>query len=372
MNRFTSIFQDRLLIVITILYFIFSFGSYNALAEENTQDTSPEESKSGYYVELQFPENQNKDINTYYDLTMKPGEIQTVNFLIVNESDKTKTFDVKSGVGMTGHSGVINYVSKEDIELNSSMKYPFFDVAEVSSKITVEPKEKKLVPVTLKMPKDPYSGIILGAIIVSEADDVNLELDKGVFIGSKIQYEVIFKLGEEDKKVVPELNLKGASISQLEGRNVVFAELENIAPVIMNNVWVEAKVTKKGSKDILYKAKQSNMQIAPNSNFDFPIYLGTNPFAAGKYTVHVFASALGGYEWNFSSDFTISKDDAEKFNQLSIIELDQIDNNHLYLWIISIVVVIILIILFIIFKNNKKDQKQKMNKTAHLKKTHKK
>lgn len=334
--------------MIAVLFMMMNMSQSNA--EENQI-----EQKEGYHVNLDFPENQNPEVSMYYDLKMNPDSEQDIFFTIVNDSNEDKTFNIIPEIAVTSDEGSLSYIEEGKGSLNPTLKYPFYELVDVPNEVTLAPKEKKQITATLKMPKEAFEGVVLGALYISEVDTLSLQGGQGAFVKSNIVYQVVFKLHEEDKEVAPDLKLNKASIGQVEGINHIFANMENIAPVIMNKVWVEAKVTKKGSDKVLYHGKKNNMQIAPNSFFNFPMSIGTAPFEAGTYTMHVFASSQGGYEWRLSEDFMIEKDQASHFNQLSIITLDDVEQTQWYLWVILVIIVILLIAgLIIYFQKNKR------------------
>lgn len=346
---------DKKKIVMSIIAVLFMMIN---MSQSNAEDNQIEQ-KEGYHVNLDFPENQNPEVSMYYDLKMSPDSEQDIFFTIVNDSNEDKTFNIIPKIAVTSDEGSLSYIEEGKGSLNPTLKYPFYELVDVPNEVTLAPKEKKQITATLKMPKEAFEGVILGALYISETDNLSLNSGEGAYVKSNIVYQVVFKLHEEDTKVDPDLQLNKASIGQVEGINHIFANMENIAPVIMNNVLVEAKVTKKGSDKVLYKGKKNNMQIAPNSFFNFPISIGTAPFEPGKYTMHVFASSKGGYEWKLSKDFTIDKDQASNFNQLSVITLDDVESSRWYLWVILIVLVLIILMIGLRIHNQKKSKQMK-------------
>ena len=61
-------------------------------------------------------------------------------------------------------------------------------------------------------------------------------------------------------------------------------------PAITGKMTIEAKVTAKGKFDTLYENKLEGLTFAPNSNYKFPVFLGTDQFKAGEYTYRIKAT----------------------------------------------------------------------------------
>jgi len=56
------------------------------------------------------------------------------------------------------------------------------------------------------------------------------------------------------------------------------------------------------------------MQMAPNSNFNFPISLEGDRFRSGNYVLELTAKS-GDNEWSWTREFTIEADEARKLNR---------------------------------------------------------
>lgn len=85
-----------------------------------------------------------------------------------------------------------------------------------------------------------------------------------------------------DTPVEPLVNLLNVEPAQVNSRNVINATLQNPKPAYLNQMKVDATITKKGSKTVLYASESEAMQMAPNSNFNYPIALNGPPLKVGK------------------------------------------------------------------------------------------
>ncbi|PFR59497.1 cell wall anchor protein, partial [Bacillus cereus] len=67
--------------------------------------------------------------------------------------------------------------------------------------------------------------------------------------------------------------------------------LQNPTATYLNRFEVDAVITEKGKEETLYTSKKQNMQMAPNSNFNYPIPLNGKELRPGTYTLHLKAKS---------------------------------------------------------------------------------
>ncbi|MEB8401827.1 DUF3324 domain-containing protein, partial [Enterococcus casseliflavus] len=84
------------------------------------------------------------------------------------------------------------------------------------------------------------------------------------------------------------------------------------------------------------EASKEMMQMAPNSNFNFPISLEGDRFRSGTYVLDLTAKS-GENEWSWTKEFTIDGDDARKLNRE-----DVMIDNHPNWWMIGSIILLIL------------------------------
>ncbi|EJF48101.1 cell surface protein, partial [Enterococcus sp. C1] len=104
-------------------------------------------------------------------------------------------------------------------------------------------------------------------------------------------YTIGVVLKENTKKVSPEMNLLGVKVEQRNSRNYISSNLQNRAPRIIKDLKVEQKIYKKGTDTLVYESSNSNMRMAPNSNFFYGVNLEDKPLKAGEYTLNVSGTA---------------------------------------------------------------------------------
>jgi hypothetical protein len=227
-----------------------------------------------------------------------------------------------------------------------------------SEVITLAGKETKVIDIPLQMPKDAFEGYLAGGLRITEVkeeEESEAPEGEGVAIKNEFAHVVGVVVSNTLDSVQPELELLDVFADQLNYRNVISATLQNFTPAFVNRLEVEATVKRAGENDVLYEASKEMMQMAPNSNFNFPIPLEGDRFRSGNYVLELTAKS-GDNEWSWTREFTIEADDARKLNREDVM----IDNRPNW-WVIgSIVLVIVLLgaILYLLIQKKKAKEKE--------------
>ena len=186
---------------------------------------------------------------------------------------------------------------------------------------------------------------------------------------------------QDPEPVAPDLKLTSVSPGQVNYRNVINANLQNPNAGYLNQMYVQATIKGVTNTKLSYTTDKEMMQMAPNTNFDYPVSIGEGKrIEAGKYQLkmtvygqksdngkYVFKDAQGkeqkfDYQWQFSQDFTISGDTAKKLNakDVTIKPVPWYKN-----WIIWAGIILVLLALFFLFflvwKRRKNDEEDDGN-----------
>ncbi|MGX7265088.1 DUF916 and DUF3324 domain-containing protein [Enterococcus crotali] len=337
-----------------------------------------------YSVKANIPENQIDKSKTYFDLKMTPGQKQDVSLTISNSSKEKVTIIITPNIAVTNQNGVIDY-NQEKVKPDASLKTPITDIISDKQKVTLEPQETKDVVFTLQMPETPFDGTILGGFYVTkEATEKEEKDSESVQIKNRYSYVIGIQLRENEQAVKPVLQLNDVKPTLQNYRTAISANLQNTQATIINDLEVEAKISKKGSTEVLYETTKKDMSMAPNSNFYFPIMMDNQPLKAGKYTLRL--SAKDKTEaWKFEQDFDISPEDTKKLNKEAVDLVEEpTDWLKIGLMIGGGVLALLVVVGFVIYRHKKKKkeaerqkrlrkkkQKQKRDRLANEKKTKK-
>ena len=319
-----------------------------------------------------LPENQHNKDATYYDLRMKPGQKQTLDFELINPSEKDVTVQLELNDATTNDGGAIDYSSRgEDYQRDDSLRLSLTDLATIPDEVLVKAGSKETVKIKLEMPEEAFKGIIVGGIRVTQADEeekTSKSANSSMEIKNKVAYTVGMTLSESDEEVDADLVFKKAFASQRNGYNVVKGRVQNTEPQVLEQLYYKAKVTKKGSTKVLHESTGENYRFAPNSYFDFDVNWENQSFKAGDYTYLMSVeSKETGQTWDFETDFTITSAEAKKLNKEAI-ELEK--NNLIWLIIIGTALGVIIVILSLIYIQMKKNKAATAKRNNKKKKPH--
>lgn len=336
----------RLIIIVigTCLFLLPLFGIKASASEFN------------FTVKTVIPDNQINKKQTYFNLFMEPSQKQTIVVELRNDTDKDVTVLVDINSAITNKSGVVEY-GRNDVELDGTLKYDMGIIITTDSEVVVPANGNYMLKLNINMPEEEFDGIIAGGIRLKEkVDEENSSIsdsESGMSIKKEFAYEVAILLRVNENKLTPKLQLNDVFPNQINFRNVISANIQNTKAMYMNNMTVEAKVTKKADNIILYEENKEGIQMAPNSNFSFPISLNGKKMKAGEYTLKLTATSMKE-TWTWTKDFTIEKEEAKTFNAADV----SLQND--YSWLVYVVIgmgiLLMVLILWMILskgKNNK-------------------
>lgn len=311
-----------------------------------------------FYVTPEFPESQIEGSNSYFDLNLAAGETETLALKLQNASSETIQVQVTPHTAYTNVHGVVEY-GKDAQEPDSSLSYSLDELINPSEVIELAGNETKTIAVSLHMPDESFEGFLAGGLRITEVKEKQEETtssEEGVAIKNEFAYVVGVILSNTRDSVQPDLELLDVFADQLNYRNVISATIQNFAPTFVNRMAVEATVQRAGESDILYEASEERMQMAPNSNFNFPISLEGDRFQSGEYVLKLKATS-GEEEWEWERNFTIEAEEARSLNRADV----TIDSG-LNWWMISVIVLVMVllgVVVYIIIQKRKMSEKEK-------------
>lgn len=277
---------------------------------------------AGYTVESILPENQFDKTRTFYYLKMEPSQKQTIQARIISTQKEPVTVHVAVHDAVSSSVGAIDY-AQEKPKLDTSLKNPitsFVKVKDNVKEVIVQNYEEKIVEFEIDMPKETYPGVKLGSIrFLRKAEDKDKKKT-----GLVPEYaRVIALMLTEDEGTFnhgADLHLKKIDVTVSHGRKVVSVNIQNNQPKVLQDMKIEGTVKKKGEKKTVVSHKMEKFSVAPNSNFDFELPLGLEPFATGTYVFT--GNATGdGRTWKWEEEFTIEQRQADKINDETVYKI---------------------------------------------------
>ena len=300
---------------------------------------------------------------TYYDLKLDAGAKEELAVTLKNHTKKDVTVETSLNRATTNINGIVEYGNNAN-KANDSLLYDIEKIATVKTpEITVKPNEEKTVIIEVNMPKEKFEGVLASGLTFKEknASEDKKEEEQGLSIKNEYAYVVALLLHGDipQKDIESELQLGDVKADQVNVRNVITANLKNVKPKYVNKMIIDADIYKKGSTEKLYSLKKENLQMAPNSNFNYGIPLDGDKLKAGTYLLKMKVNSSSG-EWEFEKEFTVSKEEAKKYNEQDV----TIKEDYTLYYVIGGIVLLILIqiIVTIIVKKSKKKSNSKRKK----------
>ncbi len=324
-----------------------------------------------YSVKADIPDNQIDKAKTYFDLKMTPGQKQDISLTVHNSGDKEMTIFITPNNATTNQNGVIDY-SEEKAKIDSSLKIPLTSIISGKQEVKLNPNETKQVPFTIQMPEKEYNGDILGGFYIQKKTDADEnKKDESVQIKNQYSYVIGIRLNETDTVVDPTLKLNQIKPALQNYRTAVTANIQNVESTIINDLDINASVTKQNSETILHETNKKGLSMAPNSNFDYPINWDNEQLNPGKYTVHIEAKT-GDKDWNFDKNFEIKSETSNKLNKEAV-EVVKSQPNWILIITLSIGGIILIggALIFLIVKNEKKKRLELERRARAIRKKHK-
>lgn len=309
--------------------------------------------ETSFSVKAKIPAKQWDQKKTYFDLRVTPGEVEKLEVELRNNTDAEVKVGIQANSAVTVDGGVIDYEAT-DSELDETMEYPFSEMVEVDSEVTLAPKETKTIAAKLTVPEESFDGIILGSLYFTEMKETKSSKTKNETILSQV---IGVQLSENDHEVTTELDLIKAKAGQIDNRNVVLATVQNPTPKILSNMVVTADVFKgNNKKKPIYHNKKENLNMAPNSTFDYSVSTEDQAFKAGNYVMKM-TIEVDGEKLELEQKFEIKKEEADQLNA-EMIQVEQ--PTHLLAFVIIGFLVLICIIAGVAFWLARQKQQQKI------------
>lgn len=241
-----------------------------------------------------LPENQAEDVS-YFDLLMTPGQKQTIQVLLDNSTDKVVTVEASVASATTNINGVVEYSPSEN-KKDKTLKYDLAEYVKMPNEIALQPQSQTSVAIEVTMPSEKFDGVIAGGLTFkqkSSETDTSSTDKKGVSLKNEYSYVEALVLQQTNTKVAPSLTLNDVAPSQVNARNVINANLQNSKMGYLNQMKVDATVTNVDDPNMTFTSVKEMMQMAPNTNFDYPIAISnqgmldsgnpSKPMKAGTY-----------------------------------------------------------------------------------------
>jgi len=306
-----------------------------------------------FAVTAVIPENQIDKNQSYFDLKMEPGQKQTIQVQMKNDTDKDVIVETHANTAITNSNGIVDY-SLIEPKFDNTLKTPFSKIAKVQKETKIPAKSTVTLDVNIEMPKDSFDGVILGGLYFKEKEDEKSKRKSdNVQIENKYAYTIGVVLRETVTEVKPDLKLNEIKPGQVNARNVVTANLQNINAAMLKNLSVDAKVYTEKGKSVLHETKKEGLRMAPNSNFDYAISWDNKALEPGIYRLEMKATD-GEQKWEWTKKFNIKGGEVSKLNETAV----EAQKDYTMYYIGGSILIVILLLSFMFWLGRRSQNKK--------------
>lgn len=342
-------------IFVLLLFFMITLSFY---------DTT-EANQVGFSVDPKFPSNQLDKDSGYFHIQLKPGNKQQLSIELKNYTDKEITLKTTVASATTNVNGVVDYTPTTN-KTDNSLPVDLSKLIKIDKEIVLAANETKQVPVFVSMTNEFVPGVIASGISFEEINSTNQKsLINQTTVNNKFSYVLALLMQQEASlDVQPELNLGKVMAKGINTKTSISAYIRNVAPAYLNQVKIESTLTKKGEDKPFYQYKKENMQLSPNSVFEFPTFLNGKKLESGEYTYKAVISGVTAelnneerekLTWELEDVFHVEKKRAKELNDhdYQVETTKETSTKWLMLAIVLNIVLITSFVSYIFFKKKK-------------------
>jgi len=346
-----------------VIAFIFTLFIASPLATNNVKAAT----SGGYSLKPAGESNDNVDIgNGSYVVTGDPGQTVELKLMVINKESSARKFEYFVNTAYTSDTGALSYnktkVSDPSLKIKtSSLATPNQSIFQIPGNTTATLTAK------ITIPEQKFNGYLMGAFTVTPYKEKAKGTvgANGTLIKNKFSYSIPIQVHQKDADMeetkLSVMSVKPASmVNGAKQAPGVQARVHNSMNSYAGSLDSKAIVTKKGDKKFKVTAVKGNQNIAPTSNYNYSISWGNKALQAGDYHLKLTYKTAGGLKsWVINKDFTITNNDAAKYNKLAGIK-----PNYLWLYILLGVLALAIILglgIYLGRRNNNKGNNDSNN-----------
>lgn len=284
-------------------------------------ETSVTAAGIGFSVRADLPENQRDNITGYFDLDMKPGQVQDLNVIVKNDSEEEIVVSVEAVTASTNLNGIIDYNAQGVYD--ETLKHSFADMSAVREDVLRIPAQsEKTATITVTMPDEEFDGVLLGSIRFLKALTEEDKNTGSSFI-NQFAYVIAVKLQENDNPVPAEFALGNVTAGLENLKASIVAEIHNPQPKIIKNATVAAQIYTRGDNEPIMELTKEEVEFAPNSIFPFTLMDEAGYGIKGGNYIARIQLTYEGQTWDFEQEFEIKPEEAAQINERSVNQTQQ-------------------------------------------------
>lgn len=321
-------------------------------------NSSVQAATADFGVKANYNDHQTAE-NGIIDVYGDAGSSQNISFSILNKDDKRHKYNVYVHTAYTDSNGQLDYSKNIANDPTLNLKINRY-VQPQKQTVYVDGGEIKTVSLRLNIPSNNFKGFLMGGIVVKlvkSAKESSSVTSNGTVLRNNYQQGLPIRLRHvKDEKKDPNFRVRYvfAFADKTMKTRGVKANLQNYVKGYNADINVKATVTRRPDDHKFKKiAKQTHISPAPNSNYNYQIDWGKTPLQAGDYHLHMKLTTNDKTRsWIVDKNFSISNEDAAKYNKLSGIK-----PNYMWLWILIAILVLLLVLGLGVYFGRRNQQK---------------
>jgi len=328
-----------------LIAFVFSLLAFISVGLVGTQTVNA--ASGGYALKPAGESNDNVNIsNGSYLITGDPGQTVDLKLMVMNQEGSKRNFLYMVNTGYTNDNGELAYNSAKVTD--PSLKIQTKNTATPQkSAFSVPGNTTATITFKITIPKKSFKGTLLGGVTVTPYKEKakGTVASNGTLLKNKFSYSIPIQIHQKGAAEDPaKLSIRSVKpnrvIASSHPSPGVIANVHNSQNEYLGNMDLKAVVTKKGDKGFKIVSTSTAQSIAPTSNYNYSITWGKKALQSGNYHLKMTYKSKGGLKgYILNKDFSITNDDAAKYNKLAGIK-----PNYLWLYILLAVLALAIIL----------------------------
>jgi hypothetical protein len=307
-------------------------------------------------IEPIYPENQNPKTKGYFDLSVNPGEVQSLKVRITNNGDEELTVRMKTANAYTYPTGGMMY----EVEINSPNTILLDDAVRLTEYLSIEeavkvpPQSFVDVPIELRVPQLDGQNLLGGILFTTQGKEAEQqqEVEDGT-ANFVLKTETVYAIAVQlNLPTTVTSNLSLGEAGFIPATAQVFIEMMNDAHKIQEEITGTYRVTNEDGNE-LFSGDFGPFKMAPKSMIRYPFHWEHETLEDGTYTLDIQGN-IEDQEFSNAKKFTIKNKDVQEFVERTQPNVPQANvDNGIPTWVWVIGGVLFGIVMFLLGKRKK-------------------
>ncbi len=307
--------------------------------------------ESSFSVTMNANEYQRSDKVSYFDLQLPQGKKTTISVNIINNDDQPHNYTATINRAVTNSNTIIDYSSTTEAMVGLEDQFNLTKmVTTPEQKVTIAAQQKKEVSFEITMPKESLKGVLLGGVHVRQ--EVESKVSNGYT--NRFNFVTTLLMRQSNAEVKADLNLNKVS-AKAANVGVINANISNKTSAYLTDLTTTGILYNKDNEDkALLTSKQTSRSIAPNTNFDYQLPVGSRALKPGRYILDLtIISKKTNQTWHWRETFTISDKDTKSIALVTGYHAPTPFWVWLLIGLVSLLIFLLIVLLILLFKRRK-------------------